>query len=94
MESSRPSFLKMHIEDGLKKIDPRTHRFVLEVKLISGCCCENCDALNDTRIDLNEIHNNQILSTLECTNAKGCNCTYAIVPKRNRSGQLIFNRRK
>lgn len=64
----------------------------LNVIVISGVCCESCDALNKKTYSPEDVLTNKYLGSNNCSNPKGCNCTYSFVAVRDSNGRLIINR--
>ena len=63
--------------------------FKMQVKVISGHCCEYCDSLNEKTFDLDYAIKNKMFDLEKCTRKLGCNCTTAGVPKRYKNGSLM-----
>ena len=63
----------------------------LKCEIISGACCEYCNSLNGEKFEINEVLDKQFLGSKNCTNERGCNCCYSLVPERDSNGKLILN---
>lgn len=62
--------------------------FQIKIEIISGHCCSYCDKLNGQLFSTEDVLKNQYLGSAKCSNTKGCNCTYAFVPQRDKNGNL------
>lgn len=63
----------------------------LKCKIISGACCEYCNSLDGKNFEIQEVLDKQFLGSENCTNEKGCNCCYSLVPERDSNGKLILD---
>jgi len=63
--------------------------YEMQVRVISGHCCEYCDSLNGKRFDLDYAIKNKPFDLEKCTREFGCNCGTAGVPKKDKDGRLI-----
>lgn len=72
--------LQLFLSNLIKKTIAETN-FILKVQIISGHCCPYCDSLNGQITSVEETLKKMQLGSKNCSNLKGCNCTYAFVPK-------------
>ena len=68
----------------------RCSSVVMMVAIISGSCCEFCNSLNNKMYSIEDALANKYLGSKNCSNSKGCNCTYSFVGQRNSNGRLII----
>ncbi|MFT6480424.1 MAG: hypothetical protein ACI964_001798 [Spirosomataceae bacterium] len=64
-------------------------RLSLKCVVISGRCCEFCDSLNEKEYNIAEVLDKQFLGSKNCTNDRGCNCSYSLIPERGLDGSFI-----
>jgi hypothetical protein len=63
--------------------------FVCDGQIISGYCCEYCDALNSNVFSIEELFEDLRIQSKNCTRVKGCNCTIGFIPQRDNAGHLV-----
>jgi hypothetical protein len=69
-------------------------RLYLKCNVISHFCCDYCDSLNGVKFEIDDVIKNQYLGSIKCTNEKGCNCCYSLVPERDSEGFVIKKKRE
>lgn len=72
------------------KLEESESTFQQEVSIISGHCCDYCNSFNQRTLSIPEALDQQPLASKQCTREfGGCNCTYAVIAKRDSKGRLI-----
>lgn len=91
-KSKANEILQLHLKAYVQMSNAQS-RLNLKCKIISGACCEFCDSLNGKKYEIDEVLGKQFLGSENCTNERGCNCCYALVPERDSNNRLILNRK-
>ncbi|WP_157687452.1 hypothetical protein [Pedobacter psychrophilus] len=91
-KSKANEILQLHLNAYIQ-MSNFENRLDLKCEVLSGFCCDYCDSLNGVKFEINDVIKNQYLASTKCTNEKGCNCCYGLVPERDSQGFAIVKRK-